>query len=226
MAQTLVINRDALVARAALTGTALPTITITQLSALTISVAFATGTPLALAALPSGGTVRCVLKESPTSAVLLLDSSMPSSGSGADTVYSAVWDDADVDSTALRTFLAAATATENWTRTAFLEIEWTIDSSTERVFFPVTVRAAFFTPESTAPDPVSDAAWTWLKSRIVAGDNVTLTTDDSAKTITIAAEGGGASIPSNACTATVSSDGLFLEIRTFAGVLIGKCQAF
>lgn len=35
--------------------------------------------------------------------------------------------------------------------------------------------------------------------------------------------GGGGDIPANACTATASEDGLYLEFKTFAGVLIGKC---
>ena len=35
--------------------------------------------------------------------------------------------------------------------------------------------------------------------------------------------GGGGDIPANACTANVSEDGLYLDFRTFAGVLIGKC---
>ena len=32
----------------------------------------------------------------------------------------------------------------------------------------------------------------------------------------------GGEIPDNACTATASEDGLYLEFKTFAGVLIGK----
>lgn len=35
--------------------------------------------------------------------------------------------------------------------------------------------------------------------------------------------GGGGSIPSNACTATVSADGLYMEFKDFSGTLIGKC---
>lgn len=34
---------------------------------------------------------------------------------------------------------------------------------------------------------------------------------------------GGGSIPSNACTATVSADGLYMEFKDFSGTLIGKC---
>jgi len=221
MTKSIVINLEILAARAALTGATLPALTITHLSAFTLAVAFASGTPLEQRSLGDGAAVRCVLKESPTGAVLIRDTAMPASGTGAGTVYSAVWDDSEVDSEALRTFLADATEDAQWTRKAWIEIEWTIGTSTERIAFPVDVRAAFHLPEDDAPDPSSDAAWAWLKSRIVAGSNVALTINDAAKTITVAATSGG-EIPANACTATASEDGLYLEFKTFAGVLIGK----
>lgn len=221
MTQNFVINRDLLVARAALTGSQLPVVSITHLAALTIKVAFATGSPLAQGSLGDGATVRCVLKETPTGDVLLMDATMTASGTGSSTVYEAVWDDADVDSTALRAFLADATASENWSRKAWLEVEWTISGSTERVFLPVDVRVSFHLPEDDAPDPAADASWAWLKARLAAGTGLTRTVNDSTKVITFASDAG--SVPANACTASVSEDGLYLEFRTFAGVLIGKC---
>lgn len=221
MTKTIVINREIPAARAALTGTALPALTITHLSALTLAVAFASGSPLEQGSLGDGATARCVLKESPTGAVLIRDTAMEASGTGASTIYSAVWDDSEVDSEALRTFLADATADACWARKAWLEIEWTIGTSTERIAFAVDVRAAFHLPEDDAPDPSSDTAWAWFKSRLVEGDNVELVIDDDAKTITINATSGG-EIPANACTATASEDGLYLEFKSFAGVLIGK----
>jgi hypothetical protein len=156
--QSLVIHRDRLLARATLTGTGLPAITFTHLSALTIAVAFAADSTIAAL----GGTARCVLKESPTGDVLIRDTALAESGSGADTVYNAEWDDSAVDSTALRTFLAEATDSQSWTRRAWMEIEWTIGTATERVFFPVDVKAAFHLPEDDAPDPSADEALEWL----------------------------------------------------------------
>ncbi len=221
MTQTFVINRDLPAARAALTGTSVPAISITHLAALTLKVAFASGSPLVQASLGDGATVRCVLKETPTGSVLLMDATMTASGSGSSTVYEAVWDDADVDSTALRAFLDEATASESWSRKAWLEVEWTISGSTERCFLPVEVRVSFHQPGDSAPDPAADASWDWLKARLAAGTGITRSVNDSTKVITFASDAG--SIPANACTATVSEDGLYLEFKTFAGVLIGKC---
>jgi len=73
-------------------------------------------------------------------------------------------------------------------------------------------------------DPlVLASGFQWLQDHLVAGTNVTLTV--VGETIVVAAT-GGTSAPANACTCTVSSDGLFLEYHTFSGTYIGKAQAF
>jgi hypothetical protein len=220
VAKTIVVDRNILCVRAALSGSALPSVTLTHLSAFTLAVAFASGSPLAIGSLGEDASVRCVLKELPTGAVLMQDATMDASGSGASTLYSAVWDDSEVDSDALRAFLADATGDALWTRKAWLEIQWTVGTTTERTFFPVDIRAAFHQPSDDPPDPTADASWLWLKQRLVAGEGVTFDDDDDAKTRTI---NSSAAAPANACTATVSDDGLYLEFKTFAGVLIGKC---
>ena len=72
--------------------------------------------------------------------------------------------------------------------------------------------------------PIVDVSASTPKGRSITRDELgTAMVATSALTTALAAKLGGGDIPANACTANASEDGLYLEFKTFAGVLIGKC---
>jgi hypothetical protein len=119
----------------------------------------------------AGITLRCVLKEVPTGAVLLASSTATLSAA----VYT--FDFASVDSSGLRTLIGDADQIELQG-----EIEWTLSGRVERVYFPVTVLNSRHRPDDGAPDPADSASNAWLSARAVRFDEAqTLTTEQKAQ---------------------------------------------
>jgi hypothetical protein len=173
------------VARAAATGSALPSVGIKHLTQQTLAFAFHTaGTVAAVTGWVEG---RVVLKATPTSDVLLLDTTLEATGTGTTTRYSAEWAAADCDSAALRTLIGSSTEPLD----VWAEIQWTDADGTYAVAFPVQIVPTFNLSSDDPPDPTSDAAWDWIKARLAAGANVTFTDNEDTKVRTIAASGGG-----------------------------------
>lgn len=185
MTHTVFIDLVNHVARAAATGSALPSVGIKHLTQQTLAFAFHTsGT---VAAVTGWTTGRVVLKATPTSDVLLLDTTLATTGTGTTTRYSAEWAAADCDSAALRTLIGSSTEPLD----VWAEIQWTADSGTHAVAFPVQIVPTFNLSSDDPPDPTSDAAWEWIKDRLAAGANVTLTVNEETQVITISAATGG-----------------------------------
>jgi hypothetical protein len=119
----------------------------------------------------AGITLRCVLKEVPTGAVLLASTTATLSAA----VYT--FDFASVDSSGLRTLIGDADQIELQG-----EIEWTLSGRVERVYFPVTVLNSRHRPDDGAPDPAASASNAWLSARAVRFDEAqTLTTEQKAQ---------------------------------------------
>jgi hypothetical protein len=188
MIHTVFIDLDKEVARAATTGTGLPAVSLKLRTEQTIAFAFMTdGVVAAVSGWTSG---KCVLKETRKSAVLLLDSTLDTSGSGTTTRYKAVWTASTLDGPAdgaLDKFMGETVEPKS----CWAEVEWVDASGTHSVAFPISLVPTFNSDEDEAPDPAASASWDWLKARLAAGSNVTLTTNNTLKTITIAASGGG-----------------------------------
>jgi hypothetical protein len=119
----------------------------------------------------AGTTLRCVLKEVPTGAVLLASTTATLSAA----VYT--FDFASVDSSGLRTLIGDADQIELQG-----EVEWTLSGRVERVYFPVTVLNSRHRPDDGAPDPADSASNAWLSARAVRFDEAqTLTTEQKAQ---------------------------------------------
>ena len=102
---------------------------------------------------------------------MLLDTSWTVAGSGAQTSYTF---SLLADSEPLRTALANSAAIA-----LTAQIEWQITSEVphprKSLAFPITLRNSPSRPDDLAPDLAADAAWAWIKSKLVAGSNVTFT---------------------------------------------------
>jgi hypothetical protein len=182
---TVFIDLDSHVATASATGTAAPDLPLKHLTKQTLAFAFhSSGTVTAVTGWSTG---RVVIKATPTSDVLLLDTTLAATGSTTSTRYSAEWAAVDCDSAALRTLIGASVEPLD----VFAEIQWTADSGTHAVAFPIQIVPTFNLPEDDPPDPTEEASWTWLKARLAAGSNITFTDNDTTQVRTIAASGGG-----------------------------------
>lgn len=280
-------------ARAALTGTGAPALSGKLLTHLKL-----------IARCFVGDTIVTV--DTGTAAFLIL-AKTSASGEASLIDTTAVLDDSDpdepeyvfewnpADSIQLRAVLDAAA---DPTQPVELRYEFRFERSGNKgcIGGPIYFQNNFFRPETEAPEATLNSSWTTLKARIVAGDNVTLDTDDDEQTITInaAASGSGSGdvsgpasatngalalydgttgkllkvggvpggaallnvgsiagtvaagddarlsdartptahthllanitdLPASLCLCAVSADGIFLEFRNLAGVLIGKC---
>lgn len=181
MTHTVFIDLDSHVATASATGTAAPDVPLKHLTKQTLAFAFhSSGTVSAVTGWTEG---RVVIKATPTSDVLLLDTTLAATGSTTSTRYSAEWAAVDCDSAALRTLIGASVEPLD----VFAEIQWTATSGTHAVSFPIQIIPTFNLPEDDPPDPTEDASWTWLKARLAAGSNVTFSDNDTTKVRTIAA---------------------------------------
>lgn len=149
MEASIFVNTTLLAARAAITGTALPSVPVRLQTHLLLNVYFfATGEEAAL--LNEATTFRVALKDvnEPSGSVLALLSAPTDT---LDDGYEFEW--ASVDSAALRTLLGDAESVE-----AILEIEWTLATTIERVAIPVTIQNAWLRTADAAPDFLAFAA--------------------------------------------------------------------
>lgn len=67
-------------------------------------------------------------------------------------------------------------------------VEWQIPGETEprkSLDFPILIVTSSSREDDVGPPPQESAAWAWIKSRLVAGPNITFSVNESAKTITI-----------------------------------------
>jgi len=182
---TVFIDLDSHVATASATGTAAPDVPLKHLTKQTLAFAFHSGGTIS--AVTGWTEGRVVIKATPTSDVLLLDTTLAATGSTTSTRYSAEWAAVDCDSAALRTLIGASVEPLD----VFAEIQWTADSGTHAVAFPIQIVPTFNLPEDDPPDPTEAASWTWLKARLAAGSNITFTDNDTTQVRTIASSGGG-----------------------------------
>jgi hypothetical protein len=182
---TVFIDLDSHLETASASGTAAPDVPLKHLTRQTLAFAFHSGGTVS--AVTGWSTGRVVIKATPTSDVLLLDTTLIATGSTTSTRYSAEWAAVDCDSAALRTLIGASVEPLD----VFAEIQWTADSGTHAVAFPIQIVPTFNLPEDDPPDPTESASWTWLKARLAAGSNVTFTDNDTTQVRTIAASGGG-----------------------------------
>ena len=185
MTHTVFIDLDSHLETASASGTAAPDVPLKHLTRQTLAFAFHSGGTVS--AVTGWSTGRVVIKATPTSDVLLLDTTLIATGSTTSTRYSAEWAAVDCDSAALRTLIGASVEPLD----VFAEIQWTADSGTHAVAFPIQIVPTFNLPEDDPPDPTESASWTWLKARLAAGSNVTFTDNDTTQVRTIAASGGG-----------------------------------
>lgn len=149
MEAPLYVNTTTKVIRAAITGTALPSVPVKLQTHLKLPIYFfATGEDPAL--LDDATTFRVVLKDklTPSGSVLALLSAPTAELA---TGYEFEW--ASVDSAALRTLLGDAESVE-----AMLEIEWTLATTIERVAMAVTIQNAWSRTADAAPDFIAFAA--------------------------------------------------------------------
>ncbi len=73
-----------------------------------------------------------------------------------------------------------------------VQIEWQVpgeDAPRKSQPFALYVLNSYAQEEDGVPDPAAAAAWQWIKARLVAGTNITLTINEAGKTITIASTG-------------------------------------
>lgn len=190
MIHTVFLDLANEVARASTTGTALPSIGLKLRTDQILAFAFMTdGVVAEVEGWVSG---KVVIKDTPTSDVLLLDTTLDVSGSGEDTRYTAAWTSATLDGPndgALLTFLGDSTDPVE----CHAEIQWTDDNGTHAVAFTISLIPSYNAPADEAPDPAADASWAWLKDRLAAGSNITLTPNETTKVLTIAASASGGS---------------------------------
>lgn len=143
MEATLYVNTTSKTIRAALTGSALPSVPVKLQTHLKLTVCFfETGEDAAL--LNGSATFRVVLKDKATpsgSVLALLSAPTETLATG----YEFEW--ASVDSAALRTLLGDSESVE-----AVLEIEWTLATTIERASMVVTIANAWSRTADTAPD--------------------------------------------------------------------------
>ena len=158
MSNKVYLNTSARLARAALTGPALPSIQATLLTRLAITAVFFDGTDVHEI---DAGTAKCVIKpkDAPSGAPALIDTSAVLTGTGTTAEYKFEWSDAD--STKLREVLDAAPDPYNPIELR-AEIEYQLTGETGRIAFPIHFQTAYLRPEDPAPDATADSSLAWL----------------------------------------------------------------
>ncbi len=181
-------------AHAAMSGTALPTITGKLLSHLLITGIFFSGdTTVAV----DSGSAKCVIKPpaSPAGTPSLIDTTAELIMVGSEVHYAFEW--ASADSAELRAYIDAQ-ADPTQPVEMICEIEYAIGDEISRIAFPIFMLTSYTRPEDPAPSATSDTSWDWLKARVlVSGESITRTIDDTLKTMTLsvsAALGGVTSV--------------------------------
>jgi hypothetical protein len=185
---TIYLDTAAKVARAALTGTALPSVSAKLLSHLKLIIKCFAGADIGTV---DSGTMKCVIKpkNAPSGAPSLIDTSAVFSGSGATAQYVFEWDSAD--SVALRAHIDAA-ADPTQSIELRCEVEYELSGNAERVAFPIHFETAYTRPEDPAPEANTDTSWEWLKLRAPEANG--FTHDDEAKELTVAGGSGSGDV--------------------------------
>jgi hypothetical protein len=185
---TIYLDTAAKVARAALTGTALPSVSAKLLSHLKLIIKCFAGADIGTV---DSGTMKCVIKpkNAPSGAPSLIDTSAVFSGSGATAQYVFEWDSAD--SVALRAHIDAA-ADPTQPIELRCEVEYELSGNAERVAFPIHFETAYTRPEDPAPEANTDTSWEWLKLRAPEANG--FTHDDEAKELTVAGGSGSGDV--------------------------------
>jgi hypothetical protein len=158
MSNKVYLNTSARLARAALTGSLLPSIQATLLTRLAITAVFFNGTDVHEI---DAGTAKCVIKpkDAPSGAAALIDTSAVLTGTGTTAEYKFEWSDAD--SVKLRAVLDAAS--EPWQPFELrAEIEYELDGEKGRIAFPIHFQNAYNRPEDPAPEATADSSLAWL----------------------------------------------------------------
>lgn len=167
MESTIYINTTLREARAGTTGAGLPEITLTLLAQWLCHIRFfAPGEEPALLSSPA---FVLSIKETPTGTALVRTESVAENddGDGYDFEFESI------DGESLRALLGDEPILD-----LVLELEWTVDSVTERVHMPCTVINAYNRPDDVAPDPAEAETDAWLAARAVRFDSAqTLTTE-------------------------------------------------
>lgn len=158
MPNTVYLDTTSRVARAALTGSALPSVHGTLLTRLAITARFFDGTTQQEI---DAGTAKCVIKpkDAPSGAPALIDTSAVLTGTGTAAEYKFEWSDAD--SVKLRQVLDAAGEPYNPIELR-AEIEYQLNGETGRVAFPIHFQTAYLRPEDPAPEATADSSLAWL----------------------------------------------------------------
>jgi len=142
--------------------------------------------PVALAA-GTTGKLSAKVPGQEDGPAILLDAAWTASGSGAQTAYTF---SVLADNVQLRTALGGSASLA-----LTAQVEWQLAAESEprrSVPFPIVVSNSPSREEDGAPDPAANAAWDWIKARLVAGSNVTFSYNEGAKTITVNAAGAAA----------------------------------
>ena len=159
MTNTVFLDTSLRVARAALTGTALPTVSARLLTRLKIIAKFfdSDGDQIEI----DTGTAVCVIKpkSAPSGAPSLIDITAVLSGSTTTAAYTFEWESAD--SVALRAILDAVADPSQPTELR-CEIQYELDGELERIAFPIYFDTAYNRPEDAAPDATADSSLAWL----------------------------------------------------------------
>jgi hypothetical protein len=158
MPNTVFLDTALRLARAALTGNALPSVQATLLTRLAITAKFmAAGVQHAI----DTGTAKCVIKpkDAPSGTAALIDTSAVLTGTGETTEYKFEWTDAD--SVKLREVLDAAGEPYNPIELR-AEIEYELSGEKGRIAFPIYFQTAYLRPEDPAPEATADSSLAWL----------------------------------------------------------------
>lgn len=187
MTSTIYLDTASKVARAALTGTSLPSVSAKLLAHLKLVIKCFDGADITTV---DADTMRCVIKAktAPAGAPALIDTSAVFSGTGETAQYVFEW--ASADSVALRTLLDAA-ADPTQPQELRCEIEYEFDGNPERVAFPIYFETSYTRPEDPAPEANEDSSWEWLKLRAPEANG--FTHDDALETLTVTGGGGSGS---------------------------------
>ncbi len=186
--QTLFIDRDTGRVSATPESRGSPLVVVLHRTLLQIDLAFhSAAVPVAL---PEGSTGRLVLKKrlDHAGSPVIMDADWQVIGAGVHRRYRF---EVLADSDPLRELLTGKDAVQ-----VAAQIEWRVaGEANARLSHPMDVQViqSYVRDDDGAPDITASLVWAWLKSRLAAGDNVTLAHDEIAKIITINAAGGGAS---------------------------------
>ena len=181
--QQLCINAATGEVRATNVSASLPSLMAILGTELVLRVTFEqANVPIALA---SGTTGKLVVKLAgkESGEVILNDTAWTVAGTGAQTSYTFAL---LVDSDPLRAALEGVSALA-----VTAQIEWQIEAEEhprKSLPFPITVANSPSRLTDGAP-ALTDAAWGWIKARLVAGSNVTFEINEEAKTIRINSAG-------------------------------------